>query len=144
MLLMKDMERIRVILVDNDPDELFFMEKGFGSTDRYTIIAQCSGWPELKEFIQYADELPDLIITDLNMPGKNGVDIASMIHSNPAYSSIRVIVLSLTSGNSNVDVQSNLGGSLLFIPKPSSLLEYESFALDLYEKINADLFNTSD
>ncbi|WP_276366649.1 response regulator [Chryseolinea sp. H1M3-3] len=136
------MERIKVILVDNDPDELFFMEKGFEASDRYAIIAQCSGWPQLKEFIQHADELPDLIITDLNMPGKNGVDIASMIHSNPAYNAIKVVVLSITTGDNNKGVQANLSGSSLFIPKPSSLLEYESFAIDLYEKINIDVFNS--
>ena len=134
------MERIRVILVDNDPDELYFMEKGFESSDLYTIVAQCSGWQELISVLQSRIELPDLIITDLNMPGKSGIDIAATLARSPTFNSINVVVLSIMSGGSNGNVHTALTKTSRLLPKPSSLLEYESFAIDLYDKIHADLF----
>jgi response regulator RpfG family c-di-GMP phosphodiesterase len=133
------MEKIKVVLVDNDPDELFFMEKGFESSDLFSIIAQFSNGLELYEFLDDTDELPDLIVTDLNMPWKSGIDIAKEISSNTAYESVKVVVLSITPESNRAYFQESLSGKSLFIPKPTSMLEYKSFAIALYDKIHAEL-----
>lgn len=140
LLTTKPMDRIKVILVDNDPDELFFMEKGFKVSPFYEIISKFSDGSDLMEFLYDARKLPDLIITDLNMPGKSGIEIAREITLNPNFAYIKVIVLSLGFGNNSFDMKrSGRGGSPLFFEKPSSLLEYQSFATDLYDKILADI-----
>lgn len=134
------MDRIKLILVDNDADELFFMEKGFNAAPFYEIIAKFSDGRDLLDFLDDARRLPDLIITDLNMPGKSGIEIAREITLNPNFAYIKVIVLSLGSGSNSFDLKRHgRGGSPLFFQKPSSLLEYKSFAIDLYDKILADL-----
>lgn len=132
------MEKIKVILVDNDPDELFFMEKGFESSDLFIIIAQFSNGLDLYEFLDDTDELPDLIVTDLNMPWKSGIEIARELGLNEAYETIKVVVLSITSEHNRAHFQESLPGTSLFIPKPTSMLEYERFAIALYDKIHAE------
>lgn len=128
-------------MVDNDPDELYFMAKGFESSGLYAVVTQCSGWSELISFLQSEVEQPDLIITDLNMPGKSGIDIAASLAEDPTYHPIKVIVLSIISGSVRSGMHVSRGATYTILPKPSSMLEYESFAVDLYEKIHADLFN---
>src|SRR5688572_16320052 len=127
------MEKIKVILVDNDPDELFFMEKGFESSELFTILAQFSNGLELYEFLDDTDELPDLIVTDLNMPWKSGIEIAKEVTSNASYKSIKVVVLSITSEDDRAHFQGILSGGSLFFPKPTSMLDYEHFATVLYD-----------
>ena len=134
------MDRIKLILVDNDRDELYFMEKGFNSLPFYEIVGKFSDGAELMEFLYDARRLPDLVIADLNMPGKSGIEIAREITLNPNFAYIKVIVVSLGFGSSSFDTKrSGRGGSPFFFPKPSSLLEYKSFATELYDKILADL-----
>lgn len=134
------MDRIKLILVDNDPDELYFMEKGFNSLPFYEIIGKFSNGASLMEFLNDARRLPDLIITDLNMPGKSGIEIAREVTLNPNFAYIKVIVLSLGFGSNSFDRKGpGRGSSPFFFPKPSSLLGYKSFATDLYDKILADL-----
>jgi DNA-binding NarL/FixJ family response regulator len=136
------MDRIKLILVDNDPDELYFMEKGFKSLPSYEILGKFSDAAALMEFLYDARRLPDLVITDLNMPGKSGIEIAREITLNPNFAYIKVIVLSLGFGSNSFDTKrSGRGGSPFFFPKPSSLLEYKSFATELYDKILADLIH---
>ena len=136
------MDKIKLILVDNDPDELFFMEKGFNASSFYEIIAKFSDGSELLEFLYDARKLPDLIITDLNMPGKSGIEIAREITLNSNFAYVKVIVLSLGYGNNSFNTkQSNQAGSPLFFQKPSSMLEYNSFATDLYDRILTDLIH---
>jgi response regulator RpfG family c-di-GMP phosphodiesterase len=133
------MDRIKVILVDNDPDELFFMKRGFESSKLYEIIGQFSGGDDVMKYLYESKRLPDLVITDLNMPGKSGIEIAREITLNPRLTFIKVIVLSLAFGNNDFSLkQSGRGGSPFLFQKPSSLLEYQSFAMKLYEKIHAD------
>ena len=134
------MDRIKLILVDNDPNELNFMEKGFKSLPFYEIIGKFSDGAEMMEFLYDARRLPDLVIADLNMPGKSGIEIAREITLNPNFAYIKVIVLSFGFGSNSFDTKrSGRGGSPFFFPKPSSLLEYNSFATVLYDMILADL-----
>lgn len=134
------MERIKVVLIDNDEDELFFMRQGFEASHRYEIMAQFSNGLDFDKFLHNSSELPDLIVTDLNMPGQSGVEIATDINSNSQFASIKVIVLSLTSGSDDFDLPIGLAGTALFLPKPKSPLEYKRFAINLHEKILGDLF----
>ena len=106
------MDRIKLILVDNDPDELYFMEKGFGSSDLYEIVGEFSNGDDLMDFLYESRRLPDLVITDLNMPGKSGIEIAREITLNSNFAFIKVIVLSLAFGNNDFSLkQSGRGGS---------------------------------
>ena len=132
------MGKIKVVLVDNDPDELFFMEKGFESSGLYTIVGQFPGGEETFEFLTTTNELPQLIVTDLNMPRINGNDIAREVSSNPLWKSIKIVVLSITSGDMKAPAFIE-NGSCVFLPKPSSLLAYQSFAADLHQQIQESL-----
>ena len=134
------MDRIKLILVDNDPDELSSMEKGFKSLPCYEILGKFSDGAGLMDFLYDARRLPDLVITDLNAPGKSGIEIAREITLNPNFAYIMVIVLAPGFGNNGFDTKgSRRGRSPFFFEKPSSLLEYKAFAAKLYDKILTDL-----
>lgn len=136
------MGRIKVIFVDNDPDELYFMKRGFQSSGLYEIVGEFSSGDDLMEFLYEARRLPDLVITDLNMPGKSGIEIAREITLNSNLTYIKVIVLSLAFANNDFAFkQTGRGGSPLLFQKPSSLLEYQSFAEKLHDKVLTDLIH---
>ena len=136
------MNQIKLILADSDSRELDFMVKGFESSEHYEIIAQFSDGGELMAFLDDGRKLPDLVITDLNTRGKSGIEIARQITLNPNFAFLKVIVLSPGFGDINFDLkQSSRGGSPVFFQKPSSLLEYKSFAIKLYDKILADFIH---
>jgi response regulator RpfG family c-di-GMP phosphodiesterase len=136
------MDRIKLILVDNDPDELHFMEMGFKALPFYEILRKFSNGAELMEFLYDARRLPDLVITDLNVPGKSGIEIARKITLNPNFAYTTVIVLSPGFGDNSFDTKrSRRAGSPFFFEKPSSLLQYKLFAAKLYDKILTDLIH---
>lgn len=130
------MKRTKLILVDDNPGELFFMEKGFRESRLYTVIGKFSNAAELKEGLNRHRELPGVLVTDLNMPGQSGLQLAAEIKSNPAYASIQVVVLSIADA---FDLEMDFNGIALLLPKPKSLLGYKAFATYLHEKILAGL-----
>lgn len=73
--------------------------------------------------------VPDLIILDLIMPGKDGFQVLSEIKSNEAWKSIPVIVASNLGQKEDVDKAMGLGAAD-FIVKSNLKIE------DLIQKIN--------
>lgn len=79
-----------ILCVDDDPDQLVSLRlylKGEG----YRVITSVSA----PESLGSLDEcLPDLIITDQNMPGMTGADFCRRLRARPATQAIPVILYS--------------------------------------------------
>ncbi|HEY6977706.1 MAG TPA: response regulator [Chitinophagaceae bacterium] len=132
------MKKLKVVLVDNDEDELLFMKDGFESTGLFTVIA-ASNSEELFEFLSNTKEaLPDLIISDLNMPRKNGINIAKAIHSNPFFSGIPVIILTISASKLFIQ-QAMDAGAYAYFTKPQKFNDYIPFARMIYNKVVSKL-----
>src|SRR5947209_11663235 len=83
------MKKIKLIIVENDKDEQDFMEEGFRESELFDLVTLVRNGDELFEFLESnTHQLPEIILSDLNMPGKNGYDILHTIRENPVYAHI--------------------------------------------------------
>src|SRR6478752_1306823 len=75
------MKTYNIIIVENDEDEQVFMKEGFDAVpELFRIKAQLSSGDELFDWLkENQQDLPDIILSDLNMPGKNGYDIIAAV-----------------------------------------------------------------
>jgi CheY-like chemotaxis protein len=121
------MKKIKIIIVENDEDEQFFMKEGFEESGDFTILAFAENGDQLLTILNDTKELPDLILSDLNMPGKNGYDILKEVNADARFSKIPVIITSTSSIKSVVDNCLKLGATR-FVQKPETFVEYGSFA----------------
>ena len=129
------MKKYAIVTVDNDEDELFFMKEAFEATEMFQVIAQFESGDELIDWLNNNPTvLPEIILTDLNMPGKNGYDIIEDITSHDQFSHLPVIITSTSSTKSIIDKCLALGAAD-YIVKPSSFIEYKFFIKDLYNAI---------
>lgn len=131
------LEKVKVILVDDDPDELYFMERGFEASGLFEVLGSVTSSHALHTFLKKQPR-PEVIITDLNLDAKSGIQIASELHEDPINHDIRVVVLSVTTEE---DRGPKLPGDTLFFPKPESLLDYKTFASTIYERLHTDPVN---
>lgn len=129
------MKKIKIVIVENDEDERFFMKQGFEGSDVFELVGQLTNGDDLLEWLEtHRTALPDVILSDLNMPGKNGYDILDYVKANPAYSKVPVIVTSCSTLNSTIN-RCIAKGAADFVPKPDTLLEYEPFVQSLHHQI---------
>ena len=132
------MEKIKLMLAENDEDENLFMVEGFLSTGLYDIIGNALSGEELLQQLDRPDQpMPDLIITDQNMQGKTGFDVIRTLKANPKFSSIPIIVLSTASTRSMIDKCKELGG-YAYMVKPDTFTEYDRLAHALYHQLVAE------
>src|SRR5215203_2219862 len=99
------MKTYNIIIVENDEDEQEFMKAGFDTApDLFRIKAQLTSGDALLDWLEeHRAELPDLILSDLNMPGKNGYDIIAAMKENPFYNHIPVVITSTSSTPAIID-----------------------------------------
>ena len=129
------MRKYSIILVENDEDEQEFMKEGFDATGLFTIIAQLKNGDHLLEWLQsHREQLPDVILSDLNMPGKNGYDIITELKNAAAWSHIPVIITSTSSTRSIIEKCMALGAAD-YIVKPETFIQYVPYVKNLYRCI---------
>ena len=78
---------------------------------------------EVLNELKYLEQLPDLVILDLNLPRHDGLEILRFIRKSGELANLTVVIL--TSSDSPTDTEAALGlGADRYIRKPSNL---ESF-----------------
>lgn len=125
----------KIIIVENDEDEQFFMKEGFDDTGLFDVVAQLRNGDALLEWLSNNKTfLPDVILSDLNMPGKNGYDVINEVKGNPEYSHIPVIITSTSSTRSMIDKCLSMGAAD-YLVKPETFIEYVPYVKNLYNVI---------
>lgn len=129
------MKQYKIILVENDEDEQMFMKEGFDSAGSFDIVAQLKNGDTLLEWLElHGRELPDVILSDLNMPGKNGYDVITEVKNNPSWTHIPVIITSTSSTKTIIDRCLGMGAAD-YIVKPETFVEYVPYVKNLHRLI---------
>ncbi len=118
-------EAIVVLIVDDDPDEHFFINKALKVVDPEIIGVSVYNGAQAIDFLlnegSYSDKTivkPDIIITDLNMPKINGYELMKKIKDFKILSDIPVFVLSTTSDEQSKNTCLDLGAIKCYTKPP--------------------------
>ncbi len=129
------MKVFKIIIVENDEDEQFFMQEGFEKSGLFQILAIVKNGDDLFHWLnKHPIVIPDLFLSDLNMPGKNGYDIIQEIKANPVYASIPVVITSTSSTQAIINKCLEKGAAD-YVVKPDTFIEYGPYVKQLYQRI---------
>jgi two-component system chemotaxis response regulator CheY len=104
----------RVLIVDDSATTRALIVSTVEEMDGYETIEAPSGFEALKRLPQ---QPLDLIVTDINMPDINGLEIVHFVKHHPQYQSIPMIIVSTES--SEEDVRKGLSlGAAAYVKKP--------------------------
>lgn len=108
----------RVLVVDDEEDMLWMLQRNLnkGMTD-VEILAAKSGEEALALL---SDRTVNLVITDINMPGMNGLDL--LVEINNRFPGTGVIIMTAYPSNAYKN-KAMMSGSLRFIEKPFDIKE---------------------
>jgi chemotaxis family two-component system response regulator Rcp1 len=112
----------RIVLVEDNPGDVLLVRKALQEKGVAADLTCFEDGPKaLKSLAQ--QEVPDLILLDLNLPKIEGFDVLNKIRSTPKLSAVPVVIL--TSSESPADKQRTaLLGASRYITKPSGLDDF--------------------
>lgn len=112
------MKQINILIADDEQlfrsGIRFLLER----EDNFNIIYEAENGKELISFINKTEELPDVILMDLNMPEINGVEATKIIHKK--YPEIKIIALTSYGGKSFITNMIDVGASSYLLKNTST------------------------
>ncbi len=104
--------KIRVLVVDDSDFARSSLVRWLASCGRLHIAGQAKNG--LEGYALAAQLRPDLVVTDLQMPGATGLTLAELLREN--YPAMRIVVMSAHDGPT-LQARSQRHGADAFIPK---------------------------
>ena len=125
------MERKTILIADDDPNDAVLIQRVF---KQCRILNSLQVLPNGRDVIDYlkgdvpyhdrtAHPLPVLLLLDLKMPNKSGIEVLEWLQSHPTLSGMAIVVLSGAADTKDIDRAYKLGAHS-FLMKP---LQTEDF-----------------
>lgn len=113
---------VRILLVEDNEDDVIMTLESFEEANLTNIISVVQDGEEAMAYLRregkYKDvTLPDLILLDLNMPKKNGLEVLREVKADPSLRHLPVIMLTTSEREKDI-IKSYTEGASAFIPKP--------------------------
>ena len=105
--------QLPTILIIDDNEEILWILQDILANDYHTITAKDSQ----EGLTLLTENLPNLIITDVMMPGQDGISLTKQIKLNPYTMHIPIVILSAKSGLDD-KIEGIESGADAYIPKP--------------------------
>jgi CheY-like chemotaxis protein len=117
-----------VLIADDDDEDSFLAKEALEATGRKVVFSSVVDGIELMNHLSGClrdkpEELPDVILLDLNMPRKHGREALLEIKCEPGLQHIPIVVLT-TSKEEEDMIFSIKAGADTFITKPGTFIEW--------------------
>ena len=134
---------IYIMLADDSPDEHFLFIHTIKGIDRSITVTTALNREDLLDKLDKAQELPDLIFLDINMPLKNGKESLSDIRKDQRLQYIPVVIYSTSDEKSDIDETFALGADM-YLKKPQDFLELEDILKGVLQAYRSGTFSRGD
>jgi two-component system chemotaxis response regulator CheY len=115
----------KILITEDSPTMRSLLISTIETLDGYEIVEAASGFEALRLLPR---EKVDLIITDINMPDINGLELISYVKNNPNYRDIPLFIISTESSEKDMERGLALGANE-YLTKPFNPLKLQELIL---------------
>ena len=123
---------LKILFIDDDTIEIMKFKRTISTLKLNHTVVEARNGEEALEILEDKDQLPDIILLDLNMPKMNGLEFLSILKANEVLRYIPIIVLS-TSRNYNDILEGYKHGVAGYLLKP---LKYEEYVANVEKTLS--------
>jgi CheY-like chemotaxis protein len=127
----------RILLVEDNEDDVFITRRSFQKTDPNAEISHVSNGVECLKYLRQeapyeTSPLPDLVLLDINMPLMDGREVLEELSADPKLRQIPVVVLTTSESNSEVREMYRLKCNT-YITKPVDFNDFHAAVQQIYD-----------
>jgi CheY-like chemotaxis protein len=114
----EDNSHLHILFADDDSDETYLFNEALEHCKLEVVLSFANNGNNLLSLLK-SKPLPDLVIIDINMPHKDGLEALTEIRSFPEFNSLPLIIYSTTTNAATIETSYNKGATL-FVVKPNN------------------------
>jgi len=116
---------INILLVEDNPGDVELTEDALRRSKVTTKVAVVNDGEDALVYLNSRDDgsMPDLVLLDLNLPKKDGMEVLKEMRGDPNLKHIPVVVLTTSEAERDILASYQLGANC-FISKPVDLNEF--------------------
>jgi len=124
----------QILMADDDADDRFLVQAAFEDNDLINRIVFFEDGEQLLEYYiaDNSQEIPHLILLDLNMPKRDGREVLKVIRKNEKWDQVPIIIFSTSNAPDDILTSYQLGANC-YIVKPSSYEELKDLILRVHK-----------
>ncbi len=107
---------LKVLFVDDDSDESYLFNEALEQSELPIILTRAHDGNQLLTELK-TGRVPDIILIDINMPYKDGIEALEDIRENDAYKNIFIIIYSISADKTSIKKAYDIGADL-YLVKP--------------------------
>lgn len=89
---MKSNKAHKILIIDDNPNDIYLAKRALSKAGFEVEVEAVMHGEAALELLRNEDDLPSLILLDLNMPGMSGIDTLRQIRADCRVSNITVII----------------------------------------------------
>ena len=118
------------MLVDDNPGDIDLTSDVLGKSKWRLHVSAANDGEEAISFLRRRGKYekapcPDLIVLDLNLPGKDGRSVLAEVKSDPGLATIPVVIFTTSQASSDITRSYELGANC-YLRKPGNLADFEA------------------
>lgn len=122
------MKKIEILLVEDNEGDIVLTTEAFEESDLHSNINVARNGREALDYLSLDggnsdNELPDLILLDINLPLLNGHEVLRCIKQNERTKHIPVIILTTSSASNDINA-TYMNHANCYITKPADINEF--------------------
>ncbi len=111
------MNKPRILIVDDEPNVSRLVATHLEKTGLYEVRTESRSFAAVAVVREFR---PDLVFLDVDMPGKDGGDVASEIQADRGIANTRIVFLTSLIAPSEAGKKATMRGGFRFLSKPTS------------------------
>lgn len=118
---MTSVRPLRIVVIDDNEDDVLLLREALEELAGVELVAAAAdgeaGLDCLDQCLR-REGLPDLVLLDLNLPGRNGIEILQALKADARLRGVPVVLLSTSNLESDVN-RALAQGAESYLPKPA-------------------------
>ena len=130
----RKMNDLVIFYADDDEDDIYTFTELIDEMNEKPKLVTVDGGDKLLEALNNPPPVPSIVFVDLNMPGKNGLQVIREIRANNTFKHLPLVVLTTSSDDISITTSRKVGASF-FITKAAS---YNALKQSIYHVLSID------
>ncbi|MFN7803172.1 MAG: response regulator [Planctomycetaceae bacterium] len=118
---MTSVRPLRIVVIDDNEDDVLLLREALEELDGVELVAAAADGEAGLDCLDAClrqEGLPDLVLLDLNLPGRNGIEILQALKADPRLRDVPVVLLSTSNLESDIN-RALAQGAESYLSKPA-------------------------